>query len=262
MQWLGIPPRGRLSLNANDVVGPRAFGASFLADQDVIVERSTTWSPGQNGETTIGFASRGWRDWYFAEGSTRRPSGTSFVLFNPGQGTATAQIRFAPEAGEAKSSSLSVPALGRVAVNARDLVPAADFATTITADRPVIAERAYASSGDGLYGTLGYTPARARTESHTWYFADGNTAGGIETYFVLANLTDQPARVEATYFGDPERRQASIALPAFGRQTVRANDVMPDQSFAARFAADQDIVVERTAYFPGGSGFSTTGATP
>ena len=59
MQWLGIEPHGRVSLNANDVVGPHAFGASFTADQDIVVERATTWGPGQNGETTIGFAPQG-----------------------------------------------------------------------------------------------------------------------------------------------------------------------------------------------------------
>jgi hypothetical protein len=58
-QWLGIEPGARISLNANDVVGARAFGASFYGDQDIVVERTTIWGPGQNGETLVGYPSDG-----------------------------------------------------------------------------------------------------------------------------------------------------------------------------------------------------------
>jgi hypothetical protein len=40
-QWLGIEPHARLSLSANDIVGAKAFGASFYADQEIVVERTT-----------------------------------------------------------------------------------------------------------------------------------------------------------------------------------------------------------------------------
>jgi hypothetical protein len=400
LQWIGIEPHGRVSLNANDVVGLHAFGASFTADQDIVVERATTWGPGQNGETTVGFAPQGRRDWAFAEGttlsgiatyfvtqnqsdtppdvsgtfvredgsvvhrdvtlaprardafrvndilpdsafsarfksnqdivvertimsegehgpqavggkrvpgkrgeatnglaagerstidqtfgilggmgyplddgdagtrswsfaegSTRRPYDTYFVLFNPGQQAATATLSLTPQTGDTKTSTVSVPALRRVALNARDIVPLADFTTTITSDAPIVAERAYYSSGDGLYGALGYTPSPPRDHSRTWYFADVNTGSQIETYFIVSNLTDQPAQVQATYFGDgPAKPQQSVMVPANGRLSIRVNDAMPDQAFAARFAADRDIVVERTVYFPGGSGFASLGA--
>lgn len=148
-----------------------------------------------------------------------------------------------------------------MAFDPRDVVPEADFGTSIAADRPIVVERSYYSDGDGLYGALGYTPSRARENSRAWYFAEGNTAGGIETFFVLANLTDQPAQVRATYFAaDGKPREQTLSVPATGRLSLRANDVVPSQTFAARFLADRDIVAERTFYFPGGSGFTTVGA--
>lgn len=399
VQWLGIEPRARLSLNASDVVGARAFGASFTADQDIVVERSTTWGPNQNAATTLGYAPenmRGWhfaegttrgqrttffvaqnlgdapanvvatftrddssretrsftlaprardayrmndlmpntafaasfaadqdivvertimiegdhpapmrrrrdddgdrrgasrngragnsataedgigilgglgyaaagadvgsRSWEFAEGSTRRPYLTYFVLFNPSDEAAEVRFRFRPASGEARTHILRLPALGRVAFDPRDVVPEADFGTSIMADRPIIAERSYYSTGDGLYGALGYTPPRARGQARAWYFADGNTTGDIETYFVLANLTDQPAQVRASYFADDgQPRDHAMTVPAGGRLALRANDVISGRTFAARFVADRDIVAEHTTYFPGGSGFSTPG---
>jgi hypothetical protein len=399
MQWLGIEPHARVSLNANDIVGARAFGASFFADQDIVVERTTTWGPGQNGETTVGFAPNGkqtWhfaegttrgrattyfvtqnltdapatvtasftrddgsteqrsfglsprgrdayrvndllkdtafsasvrsdqdivvertimtegerpptpkrsredkgpnvqtngqtddsfamardaigifggvgyvdagaepgsRRWEFAEGSTRAPYQTTFVLFNPGQHDTYARFTFRLEQGGTQAKAVYLPPASRLAFDPRDVVPAAAFATSIDSDRPIVVERAYVSSGDGLYGALGYTASPTRQDSKAWYFAEGNTASQIETFFILFNLTRQPAQVRGTYFvdGGPTREQ-TLTVPAGARLAVRANDTVPDSFFSARFLADRDLVVERTLYLPGGSGFTTVGA--
>jgi hypothetical protein len=367
VQWLGVAPNARLSFGANDIVGPRAFGASFFSDRDIVVERSTTWGPQQNGATSIGFSSAdrrswyfaegttrglvstyfvsrnlsdepasvtatftrddgsvvrraftipprgrdafrmndllkdtsfaaafvadrelvvertilsegptgvlggpgyapvgqevGFRTWSFAEGSTRRPYITYFVLFNPNPEASRVQLRFRTEGGEALQHVLQLPGLRRIAFDPRDVLPGTDFATTISADRPIIAERTYYSTGDGLYGALGATPAQPRSGSRAWYFAEANTTGKIETYFLLSNLSDKPANVEASYFTDDGGApKQSLAVPARGRVSIRANDTLPGRTFSARFLGDQDIVVERTFYFPGWSGFTTVGA--
>jgi len=398
VQWIGVEPHARLSLNANDVVGPRAFGSTFFADQDIVVERTTIWGPGQNGETNGGFAPDGEKAWYFAEGttrgrastyfvtqnltdapatitatftredgssehrsfglaprgrdayrvddlmkdtafsasfrsdqdvvvertimtegerpptakrsredkgpnvqtngqtddsfamardavgifgglgylgggepgsrtwefaegSTRAPYRTTFVLFNPGQQSTEVRLLFRLEQGGTRSQTLQLPGASRIAFDPKDSVPAADFATSISADRPIIAERAYASSGDGLYGALGYTAGPPRQDSRAWYFAEGNTTNQIEMFFVLFNLSSQPAQVRGTYFVDgADAREQTLSLPPGARLAVRANDTVPGAFFSTRFVADQNIMVERTLYLPGGSGFTTVGA--
>jgi hypothetical protein len=367
VQWFGIEPRGRLSLNASDVVGARAFGASFTSDQDVVVERSTTWGPRQNAETTLGFAPHGKRDWYFAEGttrgqvttyfvtqnltdspaivtatflrddgsrdkrsftlgprardatrvndflrdtafaasftsdedivvertimsegrvgvlggigyapagseigsrtwdfaegSTRRPYQTHFVLFNPAEAAADVRFRFALENGDVRTHDLRLPGLARAAFDPRDVVPGADFGTTITSDRPIIAERSYYSTGDGLYGALGYTPTETRRNSRAWYFAEGNTTSQIETFFVIANFMDRSAEVKVSFFADDDKpRERTVTVPPRSRLSLRANDIIPGKTFAARLLSNQDILVERTFYFPGRSGFTTLGS--
>lgn len=397
MQWLGVEPNARLSFNANEVVGPRAFGASFSADHDIVVERSTTWGPAQNAETSLGFAPKGMRTWsfaegttrglvttyfvsqnlsdspatvnatftrddgtkqtrsytleprmrdayrmndlmrdtafsatfssdqdivmertimresdrpeggatktlsgderkangdagggvnpgtntigvfgglgyapsgdeagskawYFAEGSTRRPYETYFVLFNPGSEATEARLRYAIPGKTAPSQAVQLPPLGRLAINPRNLVDNADFGTIITADRPIIVERSYYSTGDGLYGTAGFTLPPTRSNSKSWYFAEGNTSGGNELFFILSNLTDQAASVRARFFADDgQPREQLLTLPGKGRLSIRANDFVPAQAFATRFLADQDILVERTLYFSGQSGYTTFG---
>jgi len=366
-QWLGVPARGRISLNANEVVGAKAFGASFSSDQDVVVERSTTWGPNQNGATTVGFAPDGPRRWYFAEGttrgqvstyfvtrnlsdtqatikavftrdngsreqrwfqldprareafrmndmlqdtsfsasfesdqdvivertimsegpvgvmgglgyspssadagskvwsfaegSTRSPYLTDFLLFNPSTEAVEASFRFAMD-GQVKEHRLWLAPQSRTEFEPKNVLPASvDFATTITTNRPIIVERSYFSTGDGLYGALGFADTRLGRGSTDWYFADGNTTGKIETFFLLYNLTDETTQVRVSYFGDngPNGEQ-TLSVPARGRVSVRANDSVPDRTFAARFKADKDLVVERTFYFPGWSGFTTVGS--
>jgi hypothetical protein len=398
-QWLGIEPRARLSLNANDVVGARAFGASFFSDQDVVVERTTIWGPGQNGETLVGFAPDGKQAWHFAEGttrghvttyfvtqnltdapasvtatftrddgstvkrqydvsprgrdayrvndllqdtafstsiranqdvvvertimiegerpptpkrsrddkgpnvqtngqtddsfamarnangifgglgflasgtevgsriwelaegSTRAPYSTTFVLFNPGQHDTYVRFTFHPEQGRPQTKAVYLSPMSRLAFDPRDVMPAADFGTSISSDYPIIVERAYSSSGDGLYGALGYTPAQPRKDSRLWYFAEGNTTNQIEMYFVLYNRSAQATQVQVTYFVDgASPREAALPLGAGARLAVRANDVVPGGFFSTRFLAEQNIMVERTLYLPGGSGFTTVGA--
>jgi len=398
-QWIGIEPHARLSLNANDVVGARAFGTSFFSDQDIVVERTTIWGPGQNGETTVGFAPEGkklWhfaegttrgrattyfvtqnltdapavvtasfmrddgkpaqrqftltprsrdafrvndllqdtafsasfksdqdivvertimtegerqptasrgrtgdekrekgngqtddsfamarnatgifgglgyvglgadpglKNWEFAEGSTRAPYQTTFVLFNPGQQTANVQLQFRLEQGGKRTQKLQVPAQSRAAFDPRDLVPAADFATSITSDRPIIAERAYASSGDGLYGALGFTTSPPRNDSRAWYFAEGNTTNQIELFYVLYNLSAKDSQVRGTYYVDgASAREQTLSVQAGKRLAVRANDIVDGGVFATRFVADQNVMIERTLYLPGGSGYTTVGS--
>jgi hypothetical protein len=41
---------------------------------------------------------------------------------------------------------------------------------------------------------------------------------------------------------------------------IRANDTVAGGFFATRFVASQDIMVERTLYLSGNSGFTTVGA--
>ena len=121
--------------------------------------------------------------------------------------------------------------------------------------------RAYASDGDGLYGALGHTAGPSRTDSRAWYFAEGNTTNKIEMFFVLFNLSAKPATVRGSYFVEgASAREQTLTLPAGARRAVRANDTVPGGFFSTRFVADQDIVVERTLYLPGGSGFTTVGS--
>ena len=56
------------------------------------------------------------------------------------------------------------------------------------------------------------------------------------------------------------REQSADRAGRWPRLAVRANDIVPGGVFSTRFVADQNIMVERTLYLPGGFGFTTVGA--
>jgi hypothetical protein len=260
-----VGPRARDSYRMKDLIPNNAFASSFVADQDIVVERTLiSEGPvgvlGGPGYSPTG-SEVGFRTWTFAEGSTRGPYLTNFVLFNSNSTAAQVRFRFSIERGTTRGHTLELPAQTRLAFDPRDVVPSADFATTITSDQPIIAERSYYSTGDGLFGTLGYTQPGARQDSRAWYFAEVNTNGQIETFFLIFNLSDREARIRASYFtNDGKPQEQSLSVPAGGRLGLRANDVISGRTFAARFLADQNVLVERTFYFPGWSGFTAVGA--
>ena len=56
------------------------------------------------------------------------------------------------------------------------------------------------------------------SDSRAWYFAEGNTTNQIEMFFVLFNLSAQPAVVRGTYFR--EGAQAASSSRSASPQSV------------------------------------------
>ena len=215
-----LPPRGRDAYRVNDLLQDTAFSASFRADQDIVVER-TIMTEGErpptvkrsredkgpnvqtNGRTDesfamarnavgifgglgyVGSATDPASSLEFAEGSTRGPYATTFVLFNPGQRDTDVRFTFRPGAGRRTDQDGHRPGVrAALAFDPRDVVPAADFATSITSDssdrrrarlrvqrrRPVRRARVHGPR---------------RTDSRAWYFAEGNTTNQIEMFFIF-----------------------------------------------------------------------------
>ena len=78
---------------------------------------------------------------------------------------------------------------------------------------------------------------------------------------MLYNLSTKDANVRGTYYVDGAgAREHSLSVAAGKRLAIRANDMVDGGVFGTRFMADQNVVIERTLYLPGGSGFTTVGS--
>jgi 5'-nucleotidase / UDP-sugar diphosphatase len=91
----------------------------------------------------------------------------------------------------------------------------------------------------------------------TYYFAEGTTRGGFETYITIQNPGSKDAAVQLTYIkGDGKSATQNIMVPASSRSTVHpadvigtGDDVSHDFSTKVVCTNGQTIVAERPMYF-------------
>ncbi|MGE3267326.1 MAG: S8 family serine peptidase [Chloroflexota bacterium] len=87
-------------------------------------------------------------------------------------------------------------------------------------------------------------------EPTSWYFAEGNTTAGYDTWLVLQNPLPAPATARVVFMtqeGPTARR--TIVIPPSSRMSVHVNDVVPDALVAIQVDADTPVFAERTIYF-------------
>jgi hypothetical protein len=95
----------------------------------------------------------------------------------------------------------------------------------------------------------------------SWGFAEGNSRHEFATYFALMMLTDQPASVMVYFDRDDGIRWVQrLGVPPQARLSSSASDIVGSQSIGAGFIGHQNILGERTFYFPGWSAFPVVGA--
>jgi hypothetical protein len=241
-----LEPSSRSTLRANDVMPNAEFSTIVSTDIPVYVERSMYF--GHDGHSSPG-ARQPARTWYLAEGSSVSPFETWVLLMNPNPTPTTARLRFLREDGSVVEHDELVPAMGRKSVYVNALFTASGFATQVSADQPVVVERAmYFDGGQGGHDTLATaTPAK------TWYFAAGNSRGGYDTWLLLENPGNVPAGGRGTFLTDTG---AVVTQPLFvqphARLSLYTDPLVPDAVYGMRVDADQPIVAERAVYFGDG----------
>ncbi len=249
-----VPARSRASVYANEVVPNAEFGTVVKADGPVFVERSMYF--GHDGHSAVG-ARQPSRVWYLAEGSTASPFETWVLLMNPGAQPAQARLTFMREDGSTVERSEVVPPLSRRSVYVNQMFTAAGFSTQVQSDQPIVVERAmYFDGGAGGHDVVG-TQAPART----WYFAEGASRGGFDTWLLVQNPGSAPASTVVTFFTETGKAiSVPLTVGAQSRATLYANQAVPNAAFGIRVQADRPVVAERAMYFAGDrAGIDATG---
>ncbi|HET6317056.1 MAG TPA: DUF5719 family protein, partial [Chloroflexota bacterium] len=241
-----LAPNSRATLTASDVLPSDEFATIVTTDLPVYVERSMYF--GHDGHSAPG-ARQPARTWYLAEGSTVSPFDTWVLLLNPNTVPAQAQLRFFREDGSVVEHSELVPPMGRRSIYVNALFTTSGFATQVTADQPIVVERAmYFDRGQGGHDTLG-----TAEPSRTWYLAGGASRAGFDTWLLLENPGNAPANVRVSFMTDGG---LVIAQPLFvlphARNSLFTDPLVPNAVYGMRVESDQPIVAERAVYFDSG----------
>jgi hypothetical protein len=197
--------------------------------------------------------------WYFAEGSTRTGKECFFDLFNPETYPATIFLKLFSADGSKVEGKLDIPGGEKVTVDCSDYIPAGDsaandFSTILESVNGVgiIAERSmYWNSRNGGHNTIGATAPNT-----IWYFAEGSTEAGYETFLTILNPNDTDASADLTYyFSDGTTVSDKIQVGLRSRSTIDVGgSITKNSAFSAKVVSDQPVVAERSMYWDGMAG--------
>ena len=270
-QTMTVGPTSRSTVNPKDTLGEgddaaHDFSAAVECTngQRIIAERPMYFSyhgvwPG--GHDVIG-ARVPARSFYFAEGTTRPGFDPYLCIQNPCRSDANVVITYMRGDGTTVEQALTVPAQARSTVSAKDFLgegedPAFDFSCTVECNNNlwIVAERPMYFDYNGWPG--GHDVVGALSSAGTFYFAEGTTRPGFDTYLCIQNPGIAHANVKITYMkGDGTTAERDISVPAESRLTVTASETLGvgddyAHDFSTRVESTNglDIVCERPMYF-------------
>ena len=223
-----------------------SFGINTFATSQSVQALLRRWLPVAKASSSC--AVRG----YFAEGASAGGFETWILLSNPDPTEdATARLTFLTSTGSQVGPLVVIPPLSRRSVKVNDYVTTFDVGTVVESlDRPVYSERAvYSTQRDKRGAHLGKEIARP---AHSWFLPEGATAGGFETWVLVANPDPtQNANITVTFLtGSGQVPGPSFVLPPGTRRSVRANDWVPsDFNVASQITSTgAPVVAERALY--------------
>ena len=260
-----MPARSPAYLDADSLGMPfTEFSIVVESPVPLTVERRMTWDRTRvyGSHSSAGVAAPA-PTWHFAEGATIGDIQTFFLLQNPGDAPAHVTMRYWLGDGTTEARTHVVPPASRLTVWANQEghpLDAAEFATTIDADVPVVAERAVYRDGPGQPFSAGSVASGVATPETEWTFAEGATGPYFDTFLLLANPGDVPATAEVQFrragihlSQDDDLRRSYVIAPR-SRRTVWVDHEdarLADASVSAFVTSDMPIVAERSMWWPG-----------
>lgn len=251
-QPVALAPRGRVTVNVNQVVGPnREVAVSVSASDGIVVERPMYFA--FDGVLAGGHTSNGLpaptRNLTFAEGYTG-PGFTEFLtILNPNDSPANVSITYLLGGGGTVPQGIQVGPRARFTIRVNDIVPDREVSVNMSSDQPIVAERpmyfTYKGRIAGGHDVVGTTRS-----SQFWVFPGGDTMGGVDTYLTVANPNPADVAMTVVFFDDRGRTLTrNFSIPANARQTVDVGrQAGSNRIVGAEIAASAPVVAEQPVY--------------
>jgi hypothetical protein len=242
-----LPPGHRKSVNVADMVpGDWSVSELVTSDEPVVAERAMYWGGRRGGHSSIGVSS-GQKSWSLAEGSTGGDFETWVLVQNPGDAEAHVRLTYQTDSRQVDGPAFTLAARSRKTINVADAVPLTwSVATSVSSDVPVVAERAvYWGSRREGHDSIG-----TAAPSSDWYFAEGSTGPGFQTWVLVQNPQSADAHVTFTFMTDSgEVAGPGIVVGAHRRVTTDLAASIPGRwSASTRVHSDRPVVAERAMY--------------
>jgi hypothetical protein len=254
---LTLPPSSQATVNPRDMVGAADFSTKVLCTEgrDIAVDRTMSWtgtgaaSPEGHNSIGVTFPSK---TWYLAEGSSSWGFECWLLIQNPNAQAADCRVTYMIEGAPPQTVTKTVPPNSRRTYNIADDIGSHDASIRVTANVPVIPERAmYRNNRREGHDSIG-----TKVPASDYFLAEGTTAWGFTTYVLVQNPNDEPADVTVTYMTPTGSvQQAPFTMPANSRHTIRVNDIpaVSNTDLSTRVHGSLPIIAERAMYWGAGT---------
>lgn len=257
-----VPAGSRSTFNMADDIGAADASIKVESDVDVIPERAMYRNNRRGGHDSIGTTTPA-TDYFLAEGTTDWGFTTYVLIQNPDQESADVTVTYMTPEGAVPQAPFKMPGNSRKTIRVNDALPGKDLSTLVSADKPIIAERAMYwdnGTGEACHGSIGmFSPHQA------FYLPDGETQNGYETWTLVQNPNDEDVEVEIQYMTPTGEGNVGFTdtVPSNSRRTYN----MAEKVISGRAAvmvrsldAGMPIMVERAMYWnTRGAGTDTIG---
>ena len=194
---------------------------------------------------------------HFAEGCTRPGFDTWLCLQNPGDDPAVVSVNYQLGEGQgaAPAQTYLVAAHSRYTIYVNGVVGTGkDVSIQVTSNRPIVSERPMYFSYPGQGGLLlrgGHTAQGAHFPRREWYFAEGCTRPGFDTWLCLQNPGEQEATVQVEYMLENGAYLGRVyRVPPWSRGTVMVDkETGEGHDVSMRVTSNVPVVAERPVYF-------------
>jgi N-acetylmuramoyl-L-alanine amidase len=262
-----MPPRSRLTVDVSQLPAFETtdFSTRVDATKPIVVERAMYFKDhkGMKGGTDSPAVTLPSQTWYLAEGHTGDGFENYILLENPNSQTAGARLTFMLPGGSTRDVDYALAPQSRktVYVNELEGLGHTDESVAVSSTLPIVAERSMYFNYKGIKEASNSIGAPQPSES--WYFAEGCTGNGFDTWLCLLN----PLATEAQVYmwcmrDDGVVVEKAVTLAPKARLSIRMNDVpgLDRADFSTRLLSKGGIVAERSMYINNGSKYGGTSA--
>jgi len=154
-----LAPQSRFTILVDSYLPASEVSTKVRSQDPVIVERAMYWNNRSDGHDCIGTPTPD-SEWYLAEGYTAQGFETWVLVQNPGDETRNVVMTFMEPGGRNTVKNYQVAPRSRFTVGVDSILPASEVSTRVSADGPIIVERAIyfnnRSGGTASIGIRGY----------------------------------------------------------------------------------------------------------
>lgn len=252
-----VPPGSRRSVYVNQIVPNADLSTIVSSDQPVVAERAMYFGDG-GGHGSIASSELA-KSWYLADGTTGDGYDSWVLALNPNQTTANIKVTYMLEDGSTTASYYAIPPGSRFSIYVNDVIPAARFGARVESDQPIVVERStYFGGGRG-----GQNVVASPLPAQEWYLPEGSTKAPFHEVIAVLNPSDRVANLLVTFMkvdGGSEVRYFTMSPTS--RLTLDVNNLLPDTETSTKVASDVPVAVERSMYFAGGLGSTSSFGIP